>query len=721
MKSRVRQFLAVGTALVLVLLAVRLDVTADEGMYPISEIRKLNLKKLGFELNANELYNPDGVSIVDAIVNVGGCTGSFVSPEGLVITNHHCVFGAVSAASTKEKDYITDGFLAGTRAEELSARGLTIRITESYQDVSVEVLSGVSESMAPAERARAIQKRMRELSEGAEQANPGKQAVVAEMFAGRSYVLFQYTQIRDVRLVYVPPRSIGEFGGEDDNWVWPRHTGDFSFVRAYVAPDGSPAEYSSDNVPFKPRKFLKVNPNGVDENDFVFILGYPGRTFRHQPSGFVRYDEEVRLKTIADFYEWQIRFLEEIGKNDRAIALKFDSRVKGLSNVMKNYRGKLKGLDRLALVQRKMGEEQELEKFIAADASRRTTYGTVLQTLNSVYDEMIKNADREILLDLFASTPTLLQRASALYHASNERQKPDEERTSAYQDRAFGRFKQNVLRSLEQYHEPADRTLLRELLLRASRLTPEHRITELGSITASEATMDAFIRDAYTSTILTDEQKITALLDATPDDLKATGDPFLDLAVRLWPVYQALRETREQRSGILNRVYPLYVDVKEQFQKSAFLPDANGTLRLTFGRIKGYSPADAVYYSPISTLSGVVQKSSGVPPFYNTPEKLLKRAKEGTYGRYAHKRLKSVPVGILYNTDTTGGNSGSPVMNARGELVGVNFDRAYEATINDYAWSDSYSRSIAVDIRYVLWVTKYVGEVDYLLKEMGVE
>lgn len=721
MKKHLRIFGSILAGFVLVIAAARLDAIADEGMYPISEIRKLNLKRLGFELKANELYNPDGVSIVDAIVNVGGCTGSFVSGGGLVITNHHCVFGALSAASTKEHDYITDGFLAGTRAEELPARGMTIRITESYRDVSAEVLAGVSESMVPAERARAIQKRMRELTEEAEQAHPGKQAVVAEMFAGRTYVLFLYTQIRDVRLVYVPPRSIGEFGGEDDNWVWPRHTGDFSFVRAYVAPDGSPAEYSTDNVPFKPRKFLKVNPNGVDDNDFVFILGYPGRTFRHQPSGFVRYDEEVRLKTIADFYEWQIRFLEELGKNDRAIALKFESRIKGLSNVMKNYRGKLKGFDRLALTQRKLEEEQELERFIAADASRRATYGTVLKTLNNVYDEMISNADREILLDLFASTPTLLQRAAALYNASVERQKPDEERPSVYQDKAYGRFKQNALRSLGQYHETADRTLLRELLLRASRLSPALRIAELGSVTDSEASVEAFLRDAYASTILTGEQKLTTLLDASPEELKATGDPFLDLAARLRPVYQELRETREQRTGVLNQVYPLYVDIKEQFQKSAFLPDANGTLRLTFGRIKGYSPADAVYYSPISTLAGVVQKSTGVPPFYNTPEKLLKRAKEGTYGRYAHKRLKSVPVGILYNTDTTGGNSGSPVMNAKGELVGVNFDRPYEATINDYGWSDSYSRSIAVDIRYVLWVTKYVGEVEYLLKEMGVE
>lgn len=715
------RFLFVVSGLVLVIFAARLDVFADEGMYPISEIHKLNLKSLGFELSADELYNPDGVSLIDAIVNVGGCTGSFVSAEGLVITNHHCVFGALSNASSAEHDYVTHGFLAATRADELRATGMTIRITESYRDVSSEILSDVTESMLPAERTKAIQKRMREVTEEAEKAHPGKQALVAEMFAGKTYVLFLYAQIRDVRLVYVPQRAIGEFGGEDDNWVWPRHTGDFSFVRAYVAPDGSPAEYSKDNVPYKPRRYLRVNPDGVDENDFVFILGYPGRTFRHQPSGFIRYDEEVRLKTIADFYEWQIRFLEQLGKDDREIALKFDSRIKSLSNVMKNYRGKLKGLKQLHLVQRKLEEEKALTEFIEGSAERKRTYGSVLKTLNAVYDEMIQQADRELLLDQFVSTPTLLSRAAMLYRAALERAKPEDERPAAYKDKNYDRFKQNAIRSLQQYYEPADKSLLRELLRRAALLPESARIKELESLTRSDQAIEDFLQKSCGSTVLTSEDRIKELLDASPDGLESLRDPFLNLAVKLEPVYKALADARERRSGILSREYPLYVDVKEQFQKAKFIPDANGTLRLTFGRIKGYSPADAVYYSPISTLAGVIQKSSGEPPFYNTPEKLLKLAREGMYGRYAHKRLNSVPVGILYNTDTTGGNSGSPVMNARGELVGVNFDRAYEATINDYAWSDSYSRSIAVDIRYVLWVTKYVGGVDYLLEEMGVE
>ena len=721
MKRVFARFLSLSVAFVAIVSIGRLDVAADEGMYPISDIHKLNFKKLGFEISAEELYNPNGVSLIDAIVNVGGCTGSFVSAEGLVITNHHCVFGALSTASSPEHDYVTNGYLAVDRSKELPAHGMTIRITESYRDVSRGVLNGIDDSMTLSERVKAIQKKTREIEQEAEKANPGKQANVAEMFAGRTYVLFLYAQIRDVRLVYVPERSIGEFGGEDDNWIWPRHTGDFSFVRAYVAADGSPAEYSPENVPYKPRKHLRVNPRGVEENDFVFILGYPGRTFRHQPSGFVKFDEAVRLSYIADFYEWQIRLMENLGKSDRETAMKFDSRIKSLANVMKNYRGKLKGLERLQLVERKRKEEKDLRDYIAADKTRNAQYGHVLEALNTAYQEMEENAERELLLDLFDITPTLLSRAAAIYEATVERQKPDEERSSSYADKNFDRFRQWVSRSYTTYHESADRAILSELLRRASLLRGPLRITEIESIVSSPEAISRFIGQVYAGSVMRNEKEAVKFPDAAPEELENLDDPVMNVALMLRPAQKALRETKEERAGLINKEYPLYVEVKEAFLKANFIPDANRTLRLTFGRIKGYSPADAVYFHPISTLSGVLQKTTGKPPYYNTPEKLIKQARAKNFGKYLNKGLNDVPVGILYNTDTTGGNSGSPVMNARGELVGVNFDRAYEATINDYAWSDSYSRSIAVDIRYVLWVTKYVGGVEYLLKEMGAE
>lgn len=722
MQIEVIRRLIYSAALVVALIVVQSTIVADEGMYPISEIHKLRLNAKGLKIDPKEVYNPEGTSLIDAIVQVGGCTGSFVSPEGLVLTNHHCAFGAVQAISSKDTDYITDGFLATKRSEERPARGYTVRITESYRDVSREVLSAVSGAVDIAERSKAIEKRINELVKEAEQGNPGKRVSVSEMFAGRTYVLFVYAFFRDVRLVYVPPRSIGEFGGENDNWVWPRHTGDFSFLRVYVAPDGSSAEYSPDNVPFKPKKYLPVQPRGVDEGDFVFILGYPGRTFRHRTSHYLDYEEHYRMPYLANLYEWQIGIMEEMGKDDRALAIKFDSRIKGLANVMKNYRGKLQGMRRLQLVEQKRGEEKALQDFIEADPTRHRTYGTVLADIGAVYKEITANAESEAVLGSLASSAMMLATATTIVTAADELRKADDERMSAYMEKNYARTKESVLNRLADFHEPTDKIFLREFLLQASSLPENQRLAGLEALVGgapNEAAIDAFIERAYAATLLKNRAELAKALDDPAKALEPRADPLLSLAESLKADVAAMRARRERQDGALNRLYGLLVDVKEQWKKTAFIPDANSTLRLTYGYVKGYSPADATMLSPITTLRGVLEKTTGQEP-YNTPERVLDLAKRKEYGRFAHPRLGDVPVALLYNLDTTGGNSGSPLINAHGELVGVNFDRAWEATINDYAWSDSYSRSIAVDVRYVLWVTQNVGGAQFLLNEMGV-
>jgi len=374
-------------------------VLADEGMWPISDIHKLDLKAKGLKIDPKEIYNPHGLSLIDAIVKVGGCTGSFVSSEGLILTNHHCAYGAAQAASTRERDYIKDGFLARDRSQEIEAKGLTARITDSYRDVSREVLSVVTEGMDLAERTKAIEKKIKEIVAETEKENPGKRAEVAEMFIGKTYVLFIYTYLKDIRLVYVPPRSIGEFGGEVDNWMWPRHTGDFSFMRAYVAADGSPAEFSPDNVPYHPRKFLQIAPQGVDEEDFVFLLGYPGRTYRHRTSHFLAFEEGVRMPYVAAWYQWQIKVMDKMSQKNRAVGIKHLSRIKGLSNTMKNYRGKLKGMKRLHLVEKKREEEKALQKFIEADPNLKAKYGHVLEQIGRIYTNRREQAERELLLN----------------------------------------------------------------------------------------------------------------------------------------------------------------------------------------------------------------------------------------------------------------------------------------------------------------------------------
>jgi hypothetical protein len=703
------------------LLAPASPAAVDEGMFPISEIIKLDLRSKGLEIDPAEIYSTDK-SLIFAIVSVGA-TGSFLSPDGLFVTNHHVAFGAVQAASTKENDYIRNGFIAPTKADEIQAKGMTARITESFQDVSTEVLGAVKPEMDYAARTKAVERRIKEIVARTEKAQPGKRAEVAEMFTGKTYILFVYTYLKDIRLVYVPPRSIGEFGGEEDNWMWPRHTGDFSFLRAYVAPDGSPAGYSSRNVPFKPKRFLRIQPRGVDEGDFVFLLGYPGRTYRHSAASFLAYEEEVRMPNVVDWYSWQIDLMEKMGAEDRGVALLHASRIKGLANTMKNYRGKLKGMKRLGLVERRREEEKALQQFIEADPKRQERFGTILADIAAVYEEERATFEYEMVLGNMGRFVQMLGIASSVHEAAIERQKPDLERESAYMDRNFPRSKERLLLGLRNYYEPTDRAVFKELILRASKLSPAGRIKPLDEALAgdfSEKAIGEYLDRMYSGTKMSDSQFVEGLLQMTPADLDKVEDPFLDLARALYPAAQELRERQRVRRGALDPLYARLSDAKELFLGKNFIPDANSTLRLTYGRIKGYEPVDAVYYSPITTLRGVIEKTTGREPF-DTPAALVGLFKEQNFGTFEHPRLHDVPVCILYDTDTTGGNSGSPVLNARGELVGVNFDRTYEATINDYAWSEEYSRSIAVDIRYVLWVTQKFGRADFLLRELGIE
>ena len=701
------------------ILASAAPAAVDEGMYPISEILKLDLRSKGLEIDPAEIYSTDK-SLIFAVVSVGA-TGSFVSPDGLFVTNHHVAFGAVQAASTRENDYLRDGFLAPAKADEIQAKGMTARITESFQDVSAEVLSAVKPEMDLAARTKAVERRIKEIVARTEKAQPGKRAEVAEMFTGKTYILFVYTYLRDIRLVYVPPRSIGEFGGEEDNWMWPRHTGDFSFLRAYVAPDGSPADYAPQNVPFKPKRFLRIQPRGVDEGDFVFLLGYPGRTYRHSAASFLAYEEEVRMPFVVDWYAWQIDLMEKMGAEDRGVALLHASRIKGLANTMKNYRGKLKGMRRLGLVERRREEEKALQQFIEADPGRKEKSGTILADISRVYEEERMAFGYESTLVNLGRFVQMLGIASSAYEAAVERQKPDLERESAYMDRNFPRSRQRLMLGLRNYYEPTDRAVFRELIRRASKLPPATRIKPLDDALGgdfSELAVSQYLDKMYGGTKMNDAEFVQGLLEKSPEELAKVQDPFLDLARAIYPAGRELREKQRVRRGALDPLYARLSDVKELFLGKDFIPDANSTLRLTYGRIKGYEPVDAVYYSPITTLKGVIEKTTGREPF-DTPPAVADLFKKRDFGAFEHPRLNDVPVCILYDTDTTGGNSGSPVLNARGELVGVNFDRTFEATINDYAWSEEYSRSIAVDIRYVLWVTQKYGRADFLLKELG--
>jgi hypothetical protein len=694
----------------------------DEGMYPMSELGKLDLKAAGLEIESSLIYNPDGLSLVDGICKIGGCTGSFVSEKGLMLTNHHCAFRAIRDASTPDHDFLAEGFSAGTRAQEVPAVGYTVRITDSYRDVSAEVLAVVSEGMDPEKRTKAIEKKMKQLSLDEEEAHPGKRAEVSEMFLGKTYVLFLYTYLKDVRLVYSPPLAIGNFGGEEDNWMWPRHSGDFSFMRAYVGPDGEPADYAADNIPYEPKVVLEVGSEGVVEGDFVFIFGYPGTTYRHRSAAFLGYLSENYMPMVVDWYGWQIQNLEASAQGDRQRQLALAARVKGLQNTYKNFRGKLQGIDRLDLLPVRRQEEKDLQTFIEADAVRFENYGQVLSRLDEYYQARAQSAAYDLWLRYMLRSSETMSAALTVWENAIEREKPEAEREWAYMERNLDQTINSLVIKADTFDPVADALIMGELMRRAGDISQAAELKALDGMTGADAAEKAhkFLEKSFRKSSLMDADTLLEAMNKNTEELERMRDPFLRLVAELYPPYLEMREENKRRKGELDQLQASLQEVKRQFQGQDFVPDANGTLRYTHGRIEGYSPKDAVSLRPLTTLEGILEKDTGVKPF-NVPARFRELVTNKDFGPFINTDLGGVPVNMLYSTDTTGGNSGSPVLNAKGQIVGLNFDRAWEATINDFAWNHSYSRSIGVDIRYVLWVTWKFGGAQWLLQEMKVD
>jgi hypothetical protein len=697
-----------------------LPARCDEGMFPISELSNIGLKKRGIELSAEEIFNPTANSLVDGICRVNGCTGSLISNDALIITNHHCAFDAIQKASTPERDLLANGFIAKNRTEEVPAPGYTVRITESYRDVSDQVLSVTTPEMNAVERTKAIDKRKKELELQAEKDNPGMRAEVAEMFVGKTYVLFLYTNLKDVRLVFAPPMSIGAFGGELDNWEWPRHTGDFSFMRAYTSPDGKPAEYSPENIPYRPKRPLRVQAKGIDEGDIVFLLGYPGRTVRNRTESFVKYEGTIRLPLIVELYSWQISEMEKAGAKDRAVAIKHATRSKSLANVEKRSRGQLIGIQRAQIQQQRAEREAKLKSFIASDLNKYGKYASVLDQIDDVYKEMSKTGKLEIYLRELRTAPRALAIAFAIYDAAVERVKPDIEREAPYMDRNFMLTSQQIKLDVGDWDRATDARMLQGMLERLETTEGVPDIEPVARVLNSKEMLDKLTKAVMDNTKLGDLEFVTQCLSKSPQELKALGDPALNWIIDLYPVYVKQREKDKDREGKLSQLYGSLIEIQRLADASGFIPDANATLRLTVGKVEAYSPVDAIVKTPITTLRGLLEKTTGQEP-YITPLQVQQAASEGRYGGLEHPRLKTVPVAFLYSTDTTGGNSGSPVLNAKGQLVGVNFDRAFEATINDFAWNQRYSRSIGVDIRYVLWITGEVFGAKHIVQEMRID
>ena len=701
--------------------AFTLVIQADEGMWMPHQMKDLDLIKLGLQMNPDNLLKKDGSGLMSAVVNLGGGTGEFVSPDGLILTNHHVAFGAIQRAATKEKDYLEDGFLAKTRAEEIAAQGYTADVLLGYEDVTAKIVKTIGGGMTYLQIYYAIEKTQKELIAEAEKEGPDIRATIASMYSGNQYYLFRFKRLKDVRVVYAPPQDLGNFGGEVDNWMWPRHTCDFSFLRAYVSRNGQGADYSPDNVPYTPKSFLRISLEGLKEGDFTFVMGYPGRTFRNYTLSELELDKES-LQRRLELFKDIIAFYERAGQGNREIEIKYAGLVKGLYNSLKNMQGKLEGMSKVDLFGRKKASEQEFRVWADQDPIRQKTYGEVLDRLAAF---MVKYADftwkNNSLSGITGfSGPTLLSQAYTIFRTVEERQKPDKDREPSLQERNLPYIKQSIQLTERGYDLPTDRAFFKHQLKKMLSLSEVQVPAAFKAPLAekSAAAIDAYVDGLYNKTILSSPEKRLELIALNPAELANLQDPLISLAAELEKELKGLREEGKafgQERAELKKVYERALLEKSQ---GKFAPDANGTIRFTYGPVAGYSPRDAVHYLPATTLKGVMEKATGEPPF-RVPDKLKALYQARDFGRYRDARLDDVVCCFLNTTNVTGGNSGSATLNARGEQVGIIFDMTYESVIGDYVIIPELQRSISVDIRYVLFVTEKFSGAGHIIKELG--
>jgi peptidase S46-like protein len=721
--------------LVASLLISPLSSLADEGMWLPDSVGKLPLaemKKRGFELKPEEIYSLTKPSLKDAVVQISiGGTGSFVSPEGLILTNHHVAFAAVTRASTSEKDYINNGFLAKSRAEEIPAQGYSLKITQDFKDVTAEVLSAVKPEMSLEERSSAIAAKQQEMGKANSSEKEGIDAQVVEASGGYQYFLYTYQKLRDVRLVYAPPKSIGYFGGDPDNFEWPRHCGDFAFLRAYVGPEGNSAGFNKANVPFKPKKFLTINATGIKDGDFAMVMGYPGSTFRLRESYSVEYRQNIQLPDQIASLRQQIDALTKLGEKDPQLKIRFADRIFSLSNALKAFEGTVAGLKRMNLVARKRAEESDMKKWLDANQAAKAKYGEALPQLESLYRDLTSNSLKQNALDGLLSSGDLIDALQFAYERALSRDLPEKERALRFTDQALPLVTEQLSSEWEEREPEAEVKLLAASLARLADLPADQKIQAVekhfeGKSGKERRDAEAqFASKAIESAKFKSFNEIKKLFTASAADLRAIDDPALKLVIAVVDENAPLSKKQTQILNTIGKVRPQYVAAVQEFRRATnrglpYYPDANFTLRFTYGDVRGYKPRDAVAYDYQTSLAGVIAKDTGEDPF-NVPEKLKELFNKKDFNGYADPRLNDVPVDFLVTTDITGGNSGSPLMNGRGEITGLVFDGNYEGLGGDYAYDISSNRTIAVDIRYVLFLTEKFGGAGYLFNEMQIK
>jgi hypothetical protein len=713
MKTRVLSLFAI--------LLLAISTVAQEGMWLLNQIDQLNLEKAGLKISPVDIYNPGQPAIANAVVQLGGGTASFVSPDGLLLTNHHVAYTALQRASDVKSNYLTDGFLAREKSKEIEAPGYQARILQEMKDVTEKVLKAGKDIDDVEQRDKAINDFITKWTEKLEKDKDDLDARIVAMYNGRQYMLFIYKVLKDIRIVYSPPLSIGNYGGEIDNWMWPRHTGDFSFLRAYVAPDGTGTEYNEENVPYKPEIWLKTAKQPIEPGDLTFVVGFPGSTTRYRTSNSAAWNLKENYPFSIENFQEIIDLAEELTANDPEGQLKVANLTKGLANAKKNYQGKVDGMTRTKYVQRKKKFEKEFMNWVNSTPETKAKYGTLMDDIAEQYEIIKKTKDRDNLLGIFQGLAgTRLNVARYLFLVASEREKPEDERAVNISPQLIDNLLDGLKYAYADYYEPFDKALLVRALEEIQYLPAGQQIEELDYIFKDEeGAVEAFVDEAYAVSKFDDIEYVKSLMEKTPAELIALNDPILNVMSVIYPYIEENRDMNNSFASVVIDLRKQYINALYEWKGSNLYPDANGTIRFTYGPVKGYSPEDAVWYEPVTTLKGVVDKNTGVRPF-DAPEKLIKLYETRNFGQWADPELKDVPVAFLHRCDITGGNSGSPVMNARGEVIGVCFDGNYEAMISDWQYDYEIQRTISVDIRYVMFITQKFANAGFILKEMGV-
>jgi hypothetical protein len=680
---------------------------AAEGKWTPQQMLELDpamLKKEGLELPPSRLWDPKrGTGLLAATVNVGGCSGGFISPDGLFITNHHCLFSILQEHATPQNDVITNGFIASSREAELPGHSLRLTMPRSFTDVTAKVLAAVPANADDATRSHAIDRRANELVAECEK-RPQTRCKVSVFDGGVQYILVDAQELSDIRLAYAPPRAIGEYGGETDNWMWPRHTGDFAIGRAYL-----------DGKPFKSEFYFPIAKKGAAPGDFVMVLGYPGVTYRSLTANEMAERRDLFFARRVDLYGEWIRLMEETTKGNADGTITVASDLKSLANRFKNAEGQIDGFKRGSILEKQRAADEKVLAWAAKQPKHREAVDAY-NGLRAMIDEQKRTWEHDFLLSQTYGTnasttppgPKSLFFATSVARSSIERQKPDETRDALYMQRNIPRLAERLEREQKNYFAPSDRAILASIVRRALAFPAEQRIAAIDRIFGNGANVDAKVAEFYDGSKIFDLAERRAMLAETPEQLHARKDPLVELGFELDGEIRDLTVRRDKWDGTVGRLRPVWRRAVIAHAGKPIAPDANSTLRFTFAHVKGYAPRDGVVYTPQTTVAGIVEKHTGEEPF-DAPKPLLEAA----------KKRSDVIVDFLADADTTGGNSGSPTVNGRGELVGVNFDRVWENVANDFGYNPAIARNVNVDIRYLLWLLSDVYDGKALLKEMG--